>query len=264
LINVDFVMPKGSNHIGIEMNGGSSGGGSGLFMGDLNFTGGRIGLLFNNQQYSIRGCKFTDVGTAISFDHAFVVTLQQIECVNVKICVNLGGAGAIGSLNMIDSSCDRCGTVVNGSSSIVLENIAVTNSGPTLTVDGMPRNIGDLAGKTYASGHILRSPSGGSNATTNSSASTSSGRRTRRPSGGFNSTSSGGLNSTNTSTNSSTADSFDGATLRYTERGSLTDSTGQYFTKRQPQYENYPVSAFVSVKSAGVKGMIQVHVRAQA
>lgn len=54
LINVHFEMPDGSNHVGIEMDGGDSGGGSGLFMGDLTFTGGMVGILFSNQQYGMR------------------------------------------------------------------------------------------------------------------------------------------------------------------------------------------------------------------
>jgi len=54
LINVHFQMPEDSEHVGIEMDGGESGGGSGLFMGDLSFTGGNVGILFSNQQYGIR------------------------------------------------------------------------------------------------------------------------------------------------------------------------------------------------------------------
>lgn len=57
LINVDFNLRPQSNHIGLEMDGGSQGGGSGTFMGDLSFQGGLIGILFNNQQYAIRNVK---------------------------------------------------------------------------------------------------------------------------------------------------------------------------------------------------------------
>jgi len=57
LINVNFVLRPQSKHVGIEMDGGSNGGGSGMFMGDLTFSGGLIGILFNNQQYAIRNVK---------------------------------------------------------------------------------------------------------------------------------------------------------------------------------------------------------------
>lgn len=40
LINTNFILAPDSNHIGIEMDGGDSGGGSGLAMADLTFTGG--------------------------------------------------------------------------------------------------------------------------------------------------------------------------------------------------------------------------------
>lgn len=113
LMNVEFVMPLDSKHIGIEMDGGDSGGGSGLYMGDLSFTGGLIGILFNNQQYAISRCKFRHVATAIAIKHAFVVTLQQIDCVNVGICVDMGDIDVSGSISLIDSSCDTCGVVVS-------------------------------------------------------------------------------------------------------------------------------------------------------
>lgn len=57
LINVHFRMPSQSQHVGIEMDGGETGGGSGLFMGDLTFTGGDVGILFSNQQYAIRNVR---------------------------------------------------------------------------------------------------------------------------------------------------------------------------------------------------------------
>lgn len=213
-------MPEDSQHIGLEMDGGDSGGGSGLFMGDLNFEGGLIGILFNNQQYAMKNIKFTKVGTGVAVKHAFILTMQGIECVDVGICVDMGPIDVSGSINLIDSSCDTCGTVVNGTSSILLENISVKNSGSTLRVNGTARPIGDLTGKTYALGHVYRDGAG-------------------RPS---------------LSSNGTTPVARNGTFLPYTNRGSLTASDGRYFTKKQPQYEDYPVSAFASVRDAGAKG----------
>jgi len=160
LINVHFEMPEGSEHVGIEMDGGESGGGSGLFMGDLTFTGGLVGILFNNQQYGIRSVSFKNVATGILVQHAFTLSLQQITCSGVGICVDAGGQGTTGSLSMIDSSCHDCGVVVNGSSAFVLENIASTDSGPMLKIDGQDRLTGGLSGKTYAVGHVHKSNNG--------------------------------------------------------------------------------------------------------
>ena len=211
LINVNFVMPKNSQHIGIEMNGGSGGGGSGTAMGDLTFTGGLIGILYNNQQYSIKNVKFTNVGTGIAIQHAFVVVFQGIDCVNVGICVDMGQEDDAGSLTLLDSKCDTCGVVVNGSSSILLENIAVTSSGPTLRSNGTELVKGSLAGKTYILGHIYKD-------------------------------------------NNNKISSTKGTYLPYTKRGSLAASNGAYYTKEQPQYTDYPLSAFASVKDAGAAG----------
>jgi glucan 1,3-beta-glucosidase len=45
-----------------------------------------------------------------------------------------------------------------------------------------------------------------------------------------------------------------GTFLPYTNRGNLIDGSGRYFTKSLPQYSDYPVSAFASVKDAGARG----------
>lgn len=211
LINVDFNMPIDSNHIGIEMNGGTSGGGSGLFMGDLTFSGGLIGLQFNNQQYSLKNLKFTNVATAIAITHGFVITMQQINCINVGICVDMGAQGVTGSVSLIDSWCDTCGVVVNGSSSVVLENIDVKRSGPLLVVNGTTTAQGGLVGQTYISGRVYKDSNG-------------------------------------------QAMVSNGTKKAYPDRGSLADASGRYFTKPQPQYTQYPASAFASVKDAGAKG----------
>lgn len=58
LLNVHFEL--GSKHVGLEMDGGDSGGGSGMFMGDMTFDGGLIGILFNNEQYAIRNVRYVD------------------------------------------------------------------------------------------------------------------------------------------------------------------------------------------------------------
>ncbi|KAM0714834.1 hypothetical protein Q7P37_009298 [Cladosporium fusiforme] len=160
LINVHFRMPSGSQHVGIEMDGKETGGGSGLFMGDLTFTGGSVGILFSNQQYAIRNVSFTDVSTGILIEHVFALTLQAVRCDSVNICVDAGGDGTTGSLSMIDSSCKDCGTVVNGSSSFILENIESNNSGAMLKMDGKDVLKDDLSGKTYAVGHIHASNNG--------------------------------------------------------------------------------------------------------
>jgi len=125
--------------------------------------------------------------------------------------VDAGGDGTTGSLTVIDSSCNDCGVMVNGSSSFILENISNTNSGPILKTNGQERLSGDLLGKTYAVGHVHESNNGSVEVST-------------------------------------------GRFLEPTARGNLVDAKGHYFTKSQPQYADWDVSSFSSVKDCGAKG----------
>ena len=117
-----------------------------------------------------------------------------------------------GSLSMIDSSCNDCGVMVNGSSSFVLENLSSTNSGPMLKTDGQDKLIGNILGNTFAAGNVHMSNSGNGRTST-------------------------------------------GRFLPPTSRGSLVDDKGHYFTKSQPQYADWDISSFSSVKNCGAKGM---------
>ncbi|KAM3418600.1 Glucan 1,3-beta-glucosidase [Cercospora zeina] len=157
LMNVNFTMPRDSQHIGIEMDGGNGGGGSGLFMGDLAFSGGLIGLHFNNQQYALKNLRFDDVKTAIAMKHAFTVTMQGIYCSNVEICVD-AGMNEIpgGSFSLIDSVCDSCGVMVNASTSVLLENLETHNSGPIIRVNGQAKLTRNLLGKRLILGNVER------------------------------------------------------------------------------------------------------------
>ena len=126
--------------------------------------------------------------------------------------MDAGGDGTTGSLSVIDSFCDDCGAMVNGSSSFILENISNTNSGPMLKTNGQDQLTGDLLGQTYAVGHVQTSNNG--------SVEVSAGRY-----------------------------------LDPTARGNLVDDQGYFFTKSQPQYADWDISSFSSVKDCGAKGI---------
>lgn len=53
-------MPPGSNHVGVWMENGSGG-----FMSDLEFIGGKHGMWIGNQQFLTRNLRFENVQTAI-------------------------------------------------------------------------------------------------------------------------------------------------------------------------------------------------------
>jgi len=96
----------------------------------------------------------SNMGTGIAFRHAFVVTLQQITCDNVGICIDLGDTGVTGSINVIDSSCSNCGVVVNGSAPALLENIKSYSSGPMLQVAGHAQLNESLESRKYVVGRV--------------------------------------------------------------------------------------------------------------
>lgn len=154
LIKVNFTMLVGSQHTGIVMNGGNGGGGFGTFLGDLTFVGGLIGIYLNNQQYAFKNCKFTSVATGTAVQHLFVGTFQGMHFEGCGIGLDVGGIDDTGSVALIDSTADNVGTVVNGSTSLVLENLHVTKSGPVLRVNGTTRVVGSLDKKTYVLGHV--------------------------------------------------------------------------------------------------------------
>ncbi|KAI9655083.1 MAG: hypothetical protein M1821_005566 [Bathelium mastoideum] len=161
LIYVNFVLAPNSQHTGIEMNGGSGGGGSGTFLGDLTFTGGLIGIALNNQQYAFKNITFTSVATGIAIQHVFVATFQQMHFEDCGIAVDAGGAGTAGSVSLIDSTANDCGIVVNGSSSFLLENVRATNSGPLLFVNGTSKiSSTSLEGRTFVVGDVYTNNDG--------------------------------------------------------------------------------------------------------
>ncbi|KAL9078318.1 MAG: hypothetical protein Q9157_002749 [Trypethelium eluteriae] len=161
LIYVNFVLAPNSQHVGIQMDGGSGGGGSGTFLGDLTFTGGLIGIHLNNQQYAFKNITFTGVATGIAVQHLFVGTFQKMHFEDCGIAIDVGQADTAGSVSLIDSTADDCAVVLNGSSSFLLENVHVTNSGPLLYVNGTSRVLGnDLEDQTYVIGHLYFNSNG--------------------------------------------------------------------------------------------------------
>lgn len=83
--------------------------------------------------------------------------MQDIHCSNVEICVDAGVNDVPGgSISLLDSVCDGCGVMVNASTSVMLENLEIHNSGPIIRVDGRGKLIRDLWGKSYVLGNADR------------------------------------------------------------------------------------------------------------
>jgi glucan 1,3-beta-glucosidase len=143
-------MPNYSSHTGVS----TPEGGSGTYMGDLEFIGGHIGININNQQYSFKNITFNGCNTGVYVTHAFSLVLQGMQFTNCGTCVDStnAGTGTVGSVTLIDSSATTCGTVINTKSesgaddSIVIENFSSTNSGGTVVAGGSTILSGSVSG----------------------------------------------------------------------------------------------------------------------
>ncbi|KAF3919916.1 hypothetical protein AA313_de0200320 [Arthrobotrys entomopaga] len=95
----------GNNQYGIFMENGSGG-----FMTDLNFRGGKLGALFGNQQFTTRRLTFQNCETAITMLWDWAWTMKSVSISNCKVGLNItGGSGTqdiqgTGSILLLDSN----------------------------------------------------------------------------------------------------------------------------------------------------------------
>lgn len=227
LINIRFEMSTapGNTHQGIFMDNGSGG-----FMSDLTFNGGRYGAFFGNQQFMTRNLKFNNCQTAIYMNWNWQWTFKSVEINNcgVGLDVTAGGAGAqgVGSVILLDSTISNTPvgvyTVKTANSSpptgatVVLDNVRLNN---------VPRAVANpTTGATILNGGSISIEFWGQ----------------------------GKAYST-----SNTGGSFvQGTTARGFGKPAslLRTGTQTWFERSRPQYEQEDVSNFVSVKSLGARG----------
>ncbi|KUJ06906.1 pectin lyase-like protein [Mollisia scopiformis] len=145
LTNVLFRMPQSSQHTGVS----TPEGGSGTYMGNLDFEGGLYGINMNNQQYSIKSCTFSNTQTGILISHGFDMVFQNPKFSNCEVGVNAtsGGVGNVGSVALIDSTAKDVAIVIatksqtvgnstTGDDSIVVDNLATSGVGSTVVAGG--------------------------------------------------------------------------------------------------------------------------------
>lgn len=200
--------------------------GSGGFMTDLVFNGGKFGAFFGNQQFTTRNLTFNNCQTAIYMNWNWAWTFQGITIDNCGVGIDMtnGGPGSqtVGSIILIDSTISNTpvgvatvyspsqGTQVNGT--LIIENVDMSNNVPQAVQNtqggGLPGNakIGFWAqGSSYTSESNSRKVIQGPQPVT-------------------------------------------------TRPKTLLGASDRIFARSKPQYENVPVSAFKSVKAAGAKG----------
>ncbi|PHH84588.1 hypothetical protein CDD83_1690 [Cordyceps sp. RAO-2017] len=223
LQNIEFNMvqdrSEANKQQGIFMDNGSGG-----FMTDLVFNGGRYGAFLGNQQFTTRNLKFNNCNTAIYMNWNWLWTLHGVSINNCGVGIDMSQGGpvqTVGSVLVLDSSFantpvgvitaydpNQAGT--NGT--LLLDNVDMTSNVPVAVQSARGR-------RTILPGNTLVS-------------SWSQGRSYRGGDG----------------------QAAQGPRAAVNKPAALTDGKGRIVTKSKPQYNDVPAERFISVKSKGAKG----------
>ncbi|KAK4447140.1 pectate lyase superfamily protein-domain-containing protein [Podospora aff. communis PSN243] len=201
--------------------------GSGGFMSDLTFNGGRYGAFFGNQQFTTRNMTFNNCKTAIFMNWNWAWTFHDIKINNCEVGIDMSNGGptsqTVGSVLVVDSSFTN--TPI-GIRTAYDPNSPQTNG--TLVLDNVDMSGTSQAVVNNATGEVIVPP--------------------------------GKVNFFVQGRTYEASNLAAGKAVQTTQNGIqkpqvLVDAnTGKVFTRSKPQYENVPASSFVSVKANGAKG----------
>ncbi|KAI9277912.1 exo-beta-1,3-glucanase [Umbelopsis sp. AD052] len=226
LTNLVFKMSTAPNtkHQGVWMENGSGG-----FMSDLVFEGGKFGLWVGNQQFTSRNLTISNAQTAIYMNWNWAWTFKTLNINNCNVGIDMTAGGptsqGVGSITVVDAKISNTPTgVLSGTSStsqtkasgsLILDNVVLHNV-TTAVGDGTVTRLAGTSGSTTI---------------------TSWGQ--------------GSLY-----TNTSGSGTFNQKTLPVIPKkgANLLASDGRFFERPRPQYEQYAASDFVSVKASGAHG----------
>ncbi|RKK07475.1 Glucan 1,3-beta-glucosidase [Fusarium oxysporum f. sp. cepae] len=223
LQNIEFHMIEDQSEENVQQ-GIFIDNGSGGFMTDLTFIGGKYGAFMGSQQFTTRNMTFRNCKTAIymNWNWAWAFHGLNIDGCGIGIDMTSGGnAQSVGSVLLLDSKIsntqvgvatvynpDQAGT--NGT--LILDNVDMS-SNVHIAVRNVGTNATILTGNTQIDSWIQgRTYVGGDGKAVQDAQSP-----IRKP-------------------------------------AALLDSNGHVVTKSKPQYNNVPASKFVSVKAKGAKG----------
>lgn len=261
-------------------------------MTDLTFNGGNYGAFLGNQQFTTRNMTFNNCNTAIYMNWNWLWTLKSININNCNVGIDMtsggssGGNQSVGSIVLIDSTMTGTQTgilTVFGSNSIpptggtlIIDNVDFT--GTNMAVAGLNGNqilAGGSVIESWAQGNAYRPVSSTQKLKRVPQASSTSAdtcSSTQIPaisvysglSNVSSSTTSSSVPATTLATNTSSACTSSATPVSSsriqqqrtapTKPSSLLDDSQRIFERSKPQYEDVPVSSFVSVKSMGAKG----------
>ncbi|KAF7978685.1 hypothetical protein HWV62_44937 [Athelia sp. TMB] len=226
LVNVVVNMSTdpATAHQGIFMENGSGG-----FMGDIVFNGGKFGIWVGNQQFTVRNITVTNAQTAIYGIWNWGWTFQGVTILNCGVGFDLTTGGlttdtqTVGAEAIIDA-------VVTNTPIFIRSSVASTSLAGSLVI-----NNAQLSNVTTAVGVL-----GSTAAVLAGSSSTMT-------------IASWGQGNVYTGTGG-TGKFTQGTIANPSKAASLLDSAGRIFGRARPQYEAYAVDQIVSVKTEGATG----------
>ncbi|USW49471.1 Putative pectate lyase superfamily protein [Septoria linicola] len=223
LQNIDFIMTEGddSEQQGIFMDNGSGG-----WLSDLTFTGGKFGAFLGSQQFTSRNLVFKNCRTAIYMNWNWGWTFSNVSITGGNVGIDMAVAPvnqSVGSLTLTDSSIS--GTKYGVNSSFSLSNNTPLTGG-TLVLDNVDMSTVGTAAVWSSKDQSVVVPPGKIESWVQ------------------------GTSYVNTATGNRTQSTI--STVK--KAAELLDADGKVYGRSKPQYENVPASSFRSVKAAGCKG----------
>ncbi|KAF9228585.1 glycoside hydrolase family 55 protein [Gyrodon lividus] len=223
LVNVVVNMSTepNTNHQGLFMENGSGG-----FMGDIVFNGGKFGIWVGNQQFTVRNITVNNANTAIYGSWNWGWTFQRVTINNCQVGFGLltgslsSADQTVGAETIIDAVVTNTPIFIQTSSasngtlagSLVLNNIHLNDVPTAVSENGMTvLEGGTMTIDSWGQGNVYS-----------------------------------GTNPNGTFTQGDVYSAY--------KAPSLLDSSGFIFGKGHPQYADYAIDQIMSVKSQGVVG----------
>ena len=223
ITNVHFKMSKqaGNAHQGIWMENGSGG-----FMSDLTFEGGKFAMWVGNQQFTSRNLTIRNADTAIYMNWNWGWTFKGVTIENCKTGIDMTAGGqqkqGVGTLLFMDSH------IINTEIGVKTEKSAnsLPHTAGTLLLDNVQlTNVRTAV--TSSSGHKILD-------------------------GGSKTISLWGQGQVYTG--QATKGTFNQGQLKQLQKPSVLLDGQKYFERAKPEYIDVAIGDFVSVKSNGAKG----------
>ncbi|KAG9121235.1 hypothetical protein FRC07_002899, partial [Ceratobasidium sp. 392] len=226
LTNVQFEMSRtpGNNHQGVFLENGSGG-----FMSDLYFRGGRYGMIVGNQQFTVRNITIENAQTGVMQLWNWAWTFQDVKIKNCEVGFNLT-------------------TAVAGTGSELIVDAEIANTPIFLATSGTSPAVANTTNTSNMS--IILDNIEFNNVTTGAV----DGNNTVLMEGGMERTVEHWIQGNIYSGTDTDYERAKGPVEGVRRSPKLLGPDDKLFSKRRPEYDDYSPSQFVSVKENGAKG----------